>query len=215
MSPPGLQPDLAGKALGGAGPQQVVDMHDADRTSGFDHKQRGDLGRVEDLQRFADELIGPDRLWAARPSPHRRGRPSASAPMWRRAGAPSVMMPASLPSRAGDAGRSPKPLADICSTARPGHLCAERRERYLGAAVHDITGEFQQHTEPAARMQQAEIDRGEAAAFQKTDRQRVAERKLHQRRCGGGEIVRAGLAGLRQHERHVRLTCRACCPARR
>ena len=83
------------------------------------------------------------------------------------------------------------------------HLGAERGERDRLAAVHDVAGEFQQRAEPAAGMQQAEIDRGEAAAFQERDRQRVAERQLHERGGGRREIVRAGLASLRQHQRHI------------
>jgi hypothetical protein len=49
-----------------AGAQQIVEMHDPDRSAGFDDNQRGDLRRVDDLQRFACQLIGTDRL--------RRGR---------------------------------------------------------------------------------------------------------------------------------------------
>ena len=52
-------------------------------------------------------------------------------------------------------------------------------------------------------MEQAEIERGEAAAFQQCDRDRIAQRQLHQRRRCGREVVRAGFARLRQHERDV------------
>src|SRR3984885_142539 len=52
-------------------------------------------------------------------------------------------------------------------------------------------------------MQHAEIDRGKAAAFQKRDRQRIAQRQQHQRGGGGGKVVRAGLAGLRQRQRDI------------
>ena len=45
--------------------------------------------------------------------------------------------------------------------------------------------------------------RGEAAALQQRDRERVAERHLHQRRGGRREIVRAGFARLRQREHDV------------
>ena len=44
---------------------------------------------------------------------------------------------------------------------------------------------------------------GEAAAFQERDRERVAERELHERGGGRRQIVRAGFARLRQHQRHV------------
>jgi hypothetical protein len=49
----------------------------------------------------------------------------------------------------------------------------------------------------------AEIHRGEAAAFQEGDRQRVAHRQHHQRRGRGGEIVWTGLARLRQRQRDI------------
>ena len=65
------------------------------------------------------------------------------------------------------------------------------------AGVHEVAHGFQQRAELAARMQQAEIDRGKAAAFQKRDRERVAERELHQRGRGRRQIVRAGFARLR------------------
>ena len=32
------------RRLGGANPQQIVEMHDADRSAGFDDKHRSDLG---------------------------------------------------------------------------------------------------------------------------------------------------------------------------
>ena len=52
-------------------------------------------------------------------------------------------------------------------------------------------------------MQDAEVERGEAAAFQERDRERIAERELHQRGRGRREIVRAGFARLRQHQHDV------------
>ncbi len=69
--------------------------------------------------------------------------------------------------------------------------------------MHEVAHEGERGAEPAARMQVAEVDRGEAAAFQKRDGERVAERELHQRGGGGREVVRAGLARLRQHQRDV------------
>ena len=52
-------------------------------------------------------------------------------------------------------------------------------------------------------MQSAEIDRGEPSALQQRNRQRVAERRLHQRRGRGCQIVRACLSRLRDREHHV------------
>ena len=87
---------------------------------------------------------------------------------------------------------------------RVGHARAERRQRHGLAGMHELAHHFEQRAELAARVQQAEIHRGEAAAFQQRDRQRVAERELHQRGGGRRQIMRAGLARLRQSEHHVR-----------
>ena len=83
------------------------------------------------------------------------------------------------------------------------HLPAERLQRQRVAVMHEVASVFEQRAEPAAGMQRPEIDRGKAAAFKQRDRQRVAERKLHQRGGGRREIVRAGLASLRQGQRNV------------
>ena len=40
-------------ASGKTGPQQIVKVHDPDRTVGVDHNQRGDFRRIENLQGFA------------------------------------------------------------------------------------------------------------------------------------------------------------------
>ena len=69
--------------------------------------------------------------------------------------------------------------------------------------MHDVADVFEHGAELAAGVQHAEIDRREAAAFQQRDRQRIAEREQHQRRGGGCKIMRAGLARLRQRQRHV------------
>jgi hypothetical protein len=76
-------------------------------------------------------------------------------------------------------------------------------ERDLVAGMHDVAHEFEHRAEPAAGMEMAEVDGGEAAALQERDRQRVAERGLHQGRGGGREIVRAGLARLRHRQHDV------------
>ena len=96
----------------------------------------------------------------------------------------------------------PKPFADISSTAAdilvPSGASGIDSPLCMMSRV-----EFQQHAKPAAGMQQTEIAGGEAAAFQQPDGKRIAERKLHQRRRGRRQIVRAGLARLRQHQRHI------------
>ena len=111
------------------------------------------------------------------------------------------MMPASLPS-ASMMPTQPKPFADI-STIASDIGGAERDQRHGRAGVHHVADEFQLRAEPPARMQDAEIERREAAAFQQRDRERIAERKLHQRGGGRREIVRAGLARLRQQQHDV------------
>src|SRR5438067_1939063 len=60
------------------------------------------------------------------------------------------------------------------------HAAADYRERDLAAGMHDVAHEFEHRAEPAAGVQAAEVDGGEAAALQQRDRDRVAERRLHQ-----------------------------------
>jgi hypothetical protein len=80
------------------------------------------------------------------------------------------------------------------------HARAKLRQRDGIALVHDVAHESQLCAELSARVQDTEVDGGEAAAFQERDCQRVAKRKLHQRGCGGREVMRAGFARLRQRE---------------
>ena len=47
--------------------------------------------------------------------------------------------------------------------------------------MHHVANEFERGAELAAGMKHAEIDRGEAAAFEERDGECVAERELHQR----------------------------------
>ena len=59
------------------------------------------------------------------------------------------------------------------------------------------------------------LSRGEAAALEERDRERIAERELHQRRGRRRKAVRAGFVGARQARARCRLRGRACSPARR
>ena len=45
-----------------AGAQQIVEMHDPDGSLHLDDDKGGDLRRIEQLQRLANELIGPHGL---------------------------------------------------------------------------------------------------------------------------------------------------------
>ena len=76
---------------------------------------------------------------------------------------------------------------------RLGHPGGNRDARNAVAGVHDFAhmGEFR--PELAAWMKSAEVERGEAAALEQRDRQRVAEHELHRRRGRRGEPVGAGL----------------------
>ncbi len=69
--------------------------------------------------------------------------------------------------------------------------------------MHEVAGVFEHRAELAAGMQHAEIHRRKATAFQQRDRQRIAHRQHHQRRGRGREIMRAGLARLRQRQRDI------------
>ena len=115
---------------------------------------------------------------------------------------PSVMMPTSRPSRS-VMPTQPKPLLDISTMASDMRAPAGDKGRAAPVCMTSRTNLSMAPSRPAG-MQEAEVERGEAAAFEQRDGERVAERKLHQRGRGGREIVRAGLARLRQGEHHVR-----------
>src|SRR6516164_9043027 len=117
-------------------------------------------------------------------------RSSRLALMCRRR-SPSVMMP----TRVGDADAAEGLGRHLGDRFR--HAGADRGERDLAAGMHDVAHELEHRAKPTARVEPAEVDRGKAAALQQRDGERVAERGLHQRRGGGSEIVRAGLARLR------------------
>ena len=133
-----------------------------------------------------------------------------SGRMWRRR-SPSVTMPTIGPRRIDDADAAKALRRHLDQRVR--HLGAERLQRHRVAGMHEVAGIFQHRAELAAGMQHAEIDRGEAAAFQQRDRQRIAEREQHQRGGGRREIMRAGLARLRQRQRDVGGLARAWIPA--
>ena len=64
--------------------------------------------------------------------------------------------------------------------------------------MHDVADEFQHRAQFAAGMEIGEFQRGKAAAFEQRDRERVADRGLHQRGRGRRQIMRTGFARLRQ-----------------
>ncbi|MBA7692350.1 hypothetical protein ES703_100917 [subsurface metagenome] len=70
--------------------------------------------------------------------------------------------------------------------------------------MHQIAGVFQHRAELAARVEVGKFERGEAAAFEKRNRQGIADRRLHQRGGGRRQIVRAGFAHLRQLQHDAR-----------
>ena len=71
--------------------------------------------------------------------------------------------------------------------------------------VHDVAHEGELRAQLAAGVQIPEIARGEALGFEQRHRQRVAERKLHGRRSGRRETVRAGFLRDGQAQADVRL----------
>ena len=78
------------------------------------------------------------------------------------------------------------------------HLGAERHDRHLVAAVHDLADMGEVGAKLAARMEGAEMIGREAARLQQRHGQRVADRQLQQRRGGRRQPVRAGLRRARQ-----------------
>ena len=73
------------------------------------------------------------------------------------------------------------------------------------AGMHDFAHVGELGAELAARMKSAEIERGEAAALEQRDRQRIAEHELHGRRGRRSKAVGAGLRCGRQGQAHVGL----------
>ena len=69
--------------------------------------------------------------------------------------------------------------------------------------MHQVADEFQHCAQFTRWMQCAEVERGEAPAFQQCDHQRIAERELHHRRGSRGEVVRTGLARFRQRQHYI------------
>src|SRR5260370_5674127 len=61
------RPGMTDSGSGDAGPQQIVQVHDADRLAIVDHDRGGDLRGIEQLQRLARQLVGAQRLWRAGP----------------------------------------------------------------------------------------------------------------------------------------------------
>ena len=80
---------------------------------------------------------------------------------------------------------------------------AERHQRQRVALMHDGADEMEARAEPPAGMEDAEILRREAAAFEERDGERIAEGELHQRRGGGGKAVRASLGRPRHGEHDI------------
>ena len=102
------------------------------------------------------------------------------------------MMPASRPPlfENGDAAETLRRHLDD----RLGHPGVRGDARHAVAGVHDFPHMRQLGPELAAWMKRAEVERGEAAALEQRDRQRVAQHELHRRRGGRGfEPVGAGL----------------------
>ena len=87
---------------------------------------------------------------------------------------------------------------------RLGHSRAGVDARNALAGVHDFPHMGELGPELAAGMKGAEIERGEAPAFEQRDRQRVAEHELHRRRGGRGKAVRAGLGRARHRQADIR-----------
>ena len=77
------------------------------------------------------------------------------------------------------------------------HRCADGGERQGGVAMHDVADEMKTGAEPAAGMEDVELLRREAAAFEQRDGERIAEGELQQRRGGRREAMRAGLGRAR------------------
>jgi hypothetical protein len=69
--------------------------------------------------------------------------------------------------------------------------------------MHDVAHEFQDCAQSATRMEIGELACRESPAFEQCYGERIAERLLYERRCGGRKVVRTGLARLRQQHSDV------------
>ena len=107
------------------------------------------LYRIQDLQRLADQLIGPHRLRRARHDLVNAGVEQVVA-----------HVPAQI-AVGDDADQSPRGIDDADAAEalgghfhdRIGHRGAERRQRHRGAGVHEVAHRLEQGAELAAGMQ--------------------------------------------------------------
>jgi hypothetical protein len=70
--------------------------------------------------------------------------------------------------------------------------------------MHEVAGVLKHRPQLAAGMEIGELARGEAAAFQERNGERITEGRLHQGRGGRREVMRAGLAHARQLQHDAR-----------
>ena len=146
LKPPG--------ASGGADPQQVDDVHEADGPVVLDDEQRRDLAASRRSRAPRRRSVSGATVRRARGHHLVDRRTSRSAAMWRRR-SPSVTMPASVPRRP-TTPTQPKPLArhfrDRSDIGVPGATSG----RPL-AAVHDVAHLLQLRAELAAGVEHLEI----------------------------------------------------------
>ena len=166
----------------------------------------GGPGRIDDEQRCDWAAHARSSCAAPRP-PRHRGRSSGarrssrpptcrdsrSGPMARRK-SPSVTMPHSMPSDP-TMPRQPKRFS-VMRTSAASIGISGAASGIASPACISVAHPAQPRTQPAARVDLAEIGRGEAAPCQQGDRDRIAQGHLHRGGCGGRQAHRTGLGGF-------------------
>src|SRR5262249_43895790 len=154
------RPDVDGdRRLRDPGAQEVVEVHDADRLAAIHHDELRLLHRVEQLERFADKLVGPHGL-------RLRRHPLLDFEVKQ----VRAHVPAQVP-YGYDSDEMSTTVGDTDAAEGLGrhlgdrfrHAGADRGERDLAAGMHDVAYELEHRAKPAARVEPAEVDRGKAA----------------------------------------------------
>jgi hypothetical protein len=176
-----------------------VQVQRPDRPLPLNHEQHRDRTFVHHANRLGGERVGLDRA-------RRRGHD-----LDRAASEQAVLHMAPQIAIGDDPGQHANPVqhADAAEALGRhlqedvGHGRVERDQRQCTAAMHQVLDPDQLLAELSPRVQQAELARAKAAAFEQRYRERITERQHDRARCGRGKSHRAGFGPGRQHQGKV------------